>query len=285
MSTGDEPPYPDLCARGYSAGWPAGSGRWSSWGWCSGPRRPATTRATRRRPRRWQPTSRPMRWWWPGSPSGPAPAPPAGSGRRCSAPTTAWSPTSRWCWAWPERTPPPGRSPRRLGRPAGRGAVDGRRRVHLGALPAGVAGGCLPGAGSADDPGPGRPGGRGAGAGLPGQGDGGRPGRAARCSAARRRRRPTCGRGRRRRHRRGRHRRGRVGGGGGRVQLRVVRRGGRHPDPGGSRDHGDRGHPGRRHRRGGGAVRHRGDGRGAHRRIAAGPGPAPARHRRRRRPW
>jgi vacuolar iron transporter family protein len=59
--------------------------------------------------------------------------------------------------------------------------------------------------------------------------------------------------------------------------------GGRHPDPAVPRDHGDRGHPGRRHRRRGGAVRNRGDGRGAHRRIAAGPGPAPARHRRGRR--
>jgi hypothetical protein len=48
--------------------------------------------------------------------------------------------------------------------------------------------------------------------------------------------------------------------------------GGRHPDPAVPRDHGDRGHPGRRHRRRGGAVRNRGDGRGADRRIAAGPG-------------
>jgi VIT1/CCC1 family predicted Fe2+/Mn2+ transporter len=26
----------------------------------------------------------------------------------CSAPTTGWCPTSRWCWAWPGPAPPPG---------------------------------------------------------------------------------------------------------------------------------------------------------------------------------
>jgi hypothetical protein len=211
------------CGRGYSAGWPAGSGRGRPGAGAAG----RGGRRLRGRPEATEAIAADEQTHElvvAGLAQRPAPAPPAGSGRRCSAPTTGWCPTSRWCWAWPGRAPPPGRPPRRPGRPAGRGAVDGRRRAHLGALPAGAAGGRLPGAGRADAAGADRAGGRGAGAGLPGQGDGGRPGRAARRGAGCRRRRPTGGRGRRRRPRRGRHRRGRVGGGGDRVQLRVVGR-------------------------------------------------------------
>src|SRR5215216_3770284 len=44
-------------ARGCSAGWPDGWGRWSCSAWSSGPRPLATTTPTTRRPRPWPPTS------------------------------------------------------------------------------------------------------------------------------------------------------------------------------------------------------------------------------------
>jgi hypothetical protein len=94
-----------------------------------------------------------------------------GSGRRSSGPTMDWSPTSRWCSAWPGPAPRRGSSSwppwpaSWLAR-----AFDGRRGVRLGALTAGAAGRRRPRAGPGNAVGATRARGRGAGAGDSGQG-------------------------------------------------------------------------------------------------------------------
>ena len=58
--------------------------------------------ATDPRPRRpWSPTNRSMRKWSAGSPPGAATGWPARSARPFSGPTTDWSATCPWSWAWP----------------------------------------------------------------------------------------------------------------------------------------------------------------------------------------